>query len=480
MNQPPTLDFRTYESGRECSKSSRRSREHRAAITLFHVASWTALNAIMLGARAGLHGQPQQPERPTHQILPANASQAVSRLRASYRSGAVAQRVTFLLNDEDAAPGNAERSVVVRIFAGVSPAAADRAVRIDFPDMVVHCSAGRMVVTRPSDPSGYAEWPIDETPIVPMLERVLPPLALPQLALAFGDPDFARPTPFGDVASWRLEPVPGVEAEVLTRLIGTGNDATTELVFDGVTDRLSAFTIKPVPGRAGVEVRARCEAVDPGPRSSWAIGLDGRTRVASIADLRTTVSELGVGDVLSDLSFQDRHDVRWSLGAAMAGAVDPDVGVLLLFRPDPGSDGGISPDVAAGIAALQTCWRRSVLRDAERESGGTNSVRSRLVLGRGVAVFRLEAFAREGLERLFVSWADEAESQSKHGVRTLPGAQGLLWAPTGVSSIDRIAPDSRAVLVVVRADRTIRAIVRLDGRGAEPAAITAELDDITR
>lgn len=428
--------------------------------------------------------QPAIPISVSHQTIPPTATEALRRLTASYRSGPFAERVTLTLNDEPPA-ADLDRAVLVRVFAGVSPTRQERAVRIDLPDLLLYAIAGRIVATRPSDPTGFVEWPIEGPPTLAALESILPPLALPQLALALGDDALTRPTPFGAVDSWELRAPTSPEPSTLVRLIGTGSSTITELVFDAITDRITEYTIKPAPGRPGTTVHARCDTIAPGPVKSWIVSVDGRRQVRTIDELHTPPSELKVGDVLPALSFQDRQQARWSLADSLAGAKETDLGLLLLFRPTPNGDGPITPDVAAGFNALQHAWRKSVLKNAERQSGPLNreTPDSKLLFARGVAVFDLEAFTRDRLERLHGTWAASATSTTsdpKPAVRPPPDVASLLWTPTGTSSLDRLAPDARAVLLVIGADRTIRALVRLDGRASDEAAINAELDGVAR
>lgn len=456
-------------------------RADRAAFERVSRSIVTGVWMLWNGAAVPMDLQPPAPVgTPSHQAVPPTASEALRRLRGSYRSSVIAERVSISTNEEEAARGDPARTVVVRIFAGVAPNRVDRVLRVDLPDLVIYAISGRVIVTRPSDPTGYVEWLIEGPPTLAALDALLPPLALPQLALAIGDESVTRPTPFGNTESWELKPAGGPEEELAVHLLGTGPEVMTELVFDALADRLAEFTIRSAPGRSGVAVHARCEAIDAGAVRSWAMSPEGRTRVASIAELRAPPSELRVGDVLADLSFQDGQQVGWSLAGATAGARDDDLAVVLLFRPLPEGGGEISPDVAAGIRAMQRCWRQSTLRRAERESREGGPALPRLLLARGVAVFELEAFTREKLARLHSSWTEAVASDAKPDVRPPPGASSLLWTPTGVSSLDRLAPDSRGVLLVIGADRTIRAVVRLDGRARDDATVNAELDEAVK
>jgi len=424
--------------------------------------------------------QPAQQLSDSHQAIPSTAAEALRRLTFSYRSGPIAERLTFTLDDEPLR-ADLDRSVLVRVFTGVSPTRLDRIVRIDLPDLGVYAVARRVVATRPSDPSRFIEWSIDGSPTLAVLESILPPLAIPQLAFALGDDTIARPTPFGTVDSWALKAPAQPDQSTLVRLVGTGATTITELVFDAVTDRLTEFTIRPAPGRPGTTVHARCETIAPGLVKSWTLSVEGRRRAQTFDELHTPPSELRVGDVLPEMSFQDRQQTRWSLSDSFASAKDTDLGLMLLFRPTPAGDAAITRDVAAGLHAMQQVWRRSVLRSAERQSEpvGRETPDSKLLFARGVAVFDLEVFTRDRLERLHGTWAASvtaATSTPKPDVRPPPDVASLLWTPTGASSLDRLAPDVLAVLLVIGADRTIRALVRLDGRASDEAALNAELE----
>lgn len=424
-----------------------------------------------------LSAQPVPPA--SHELIPTTAAEALRRLRTAYRGGSIAERVTFTINDD--APEDAGRSVVVRVRSGASADFSDRCIRLELPDLVFFAVHDRAVAIRPSDPTGCIEWPSAGPPTPSLLASVLPPLALPQIALAFGEDGVSQPTPFGSVDAWEIKPVSSNTSGTLVRLVGVGPEATTELVFDAMTDRLTEFTIKPAAGQAGAIVRGRCESVAPGPVKSWAIGVEGRRKCRTFDELRVPPAELKVGDTLADLSVQDRVQNRWSLADNLANGRGVDVGLLLLFRPDPSGDGAITSDVKLGLRAMERCWRLAALQRAQRDESSANPEIPGIALARGVAVFELQAFTLERLERLHGSWGESTLAggpQSPSSVRPPPDLSSLLWTPTGVSTLDRLAPDARVLLIVLGSDRKIRALVRLDGRSNDPASVDAELEAI--
>jgi hypothetical protein len=117
-------------------------------------------------------------------------------------------------------------------------------------------------------------------------------------------------------------------------------------------------------------------------------------------------------------------------------------------------------DVRAALSAI-----RAIDRDRVREaaiSGSTQQV-ARLK-GVPCVVFELESFSAQDFDRIARDLTDLAGDDP-----------GIVWTSPARQSIDAVAPNAASVAVIVDAGGVIRAVMVLDGLGAEPSTLDARL-----
>ena len=185
-------------------------------------------------------------------------------------------------------------------------------------------------------------------------------------------------------------------------------------------------------------VSIKAEPIDPGNPAEWGLDLSGRHRVASAAELAqhtdvVSTERTAVGDDAPTLLLLAIDMTPWILSARDDGAV-----AIVLCRAQ-------TPGAAAGFGAAL-----DVSEDADAPHGYSPIL---AVCG--------EPFTGQFMDHL-------RELRRTWGRR-------VMWTVSQETTIDLFAPDQNAVLVVIDAFDTVRAIIPLDGRGAEETEIAQEI-----
>jgi hypothetical protein len=188
-------------------------------------------------------------------------------------------------------PGAEQRSdrFVIRLEPGETPRSGPRRMFLDLGQLKIFADHGTLTAINASAPGKYVQKEYKE-PLTPAtLAAFMPPVPLPQLALAENDLKHARSlTPYTPDVGWT-----SIEADTAakppTALIqGSGPSCSSALTLNADTGRLLKLTAT-IHGRAGDStLEMTSHPVDPGEPASWAIKTDGRERVESVADLKPT------------------------------------------------------------------------------------------------------------------------------------------------------------------------------------------------
>jgi len=249
----------------------------------------------------------------------------------------------------------------------------------------------------------------------------------------------------GEVGAALAEHLPGLPAwQVVAALEGPGAAARAWPLSSGVSDPLiitgddGRLRFASVDLGEGRGVRLSVEAIEPGAAEDWLPDLVGRRRVGDVSALTAPAplahkSRVRVGDDAPTLLMLSLDMRPWILSTREAGAT-----AIVLSRAQTAGS-------AAGFGAAL-----DVAEDEDAPLGFTAVL--------GVCGEPFSGSAIDHLEELRRRWGDEVK-----------------WTVSQETTIDRFAPDSAAVLVVVDALDTVRAIIPLDGRGAEQAVIADEI-----
>ncbi len=249
----------------------------------------------------------------------------------------------------------------------------------------------------------------------------------------------------GDISGALATHLPGVPAwqvaaaldgpESIARMWPLSAAVSPPLIIAGDDGRLRFASVDLGEGRG---VRLSVEAVDAGDTEDWMIDLSGRRRVGNVAALTAKTplahtERVRVGDDAPTLLMLSLDMRPWVLSARDAGAA-----AIVLCRSQ-------TAGVAAGYGAAL-----DVAEDPEAPLGFTPVL--------GVCGEPFAGAAIDHLDELRRRWGD-----------------GAKWTVSQETTIDRFAPDAEAVLVLIDAFDSVRAIIPLDGRGGDQAELAGEI-----
>lgn len=362
-------------------------------------------------------------------VAVADRADALAPIRDAYRQGVVLERVELTVASSGAGPQRGEAIVAIR--PGASPAIG-LALGDDRP-LRVFAEPGRLIAWRADDPSRLFVAPLSDPFGRAAIERVLPPLYLPQIALALGADD-ASILPDVGVANWSqgdgtLVGVSGSTSIVL-RTSDLGRLSGFELRQDGIV-RLRAI-IRPVgltprgvallepPSLDGVLVETMADlgrapgGVKPGERFGDMIGVDARDRPTT---LRTIAGDAQRVVVLS--LDAPPGDARARVLGALAEAELPRLATLL--------------DATVVVVAVGDAGVADMLQRVVGHSGRS---------GRRVRTLAVEQIPRwldDALSAEVVAFAVEGSSWTLEGVHIVGDADpdGSQMAPQDPSRWDR-------------------------------------------
>ena len=368
-----------------------------------------------------------------------------------YRFAATADRVRVTLVQ----PGG--RSDMLSLVVRCVPGSAGL-VRLELGELIVVARQGEMRAVHGKDPTTYVELRASAESAGPadVVRELLPPLALPQLSLAF-DPAEVDWCPLVTGLRWERAERLLLDGHDGVRLWGSTDIGKATLDLAGARVRRFEADLDTEGRRLIIE----CEPFEPGDPAAWVLEVDGRRAVDRLEALRPLGARVRVGERLPRIEMLT---VETQEELVLGG--DPDAGfagrfrfhAVLLFRDDvPAVE--TEAIVASVLAGMIEC-RRELLRG---RIDGRYAKQVRLVDVVGV----VQAEAKGGiLGRLHT----QAEAWGRAVGSVLPAESVepvLAWQADGSRLLDRLAPGAQAVLVMHDARGTIRAVLPM---GAETSA----------
>jgi len=376
---------------------------------------------MTLGWCAALLGAIGSPAR-AQADLP-NPEQVLARVERAYATGSVA----------DAFEIEIWRAGEVRREAGVARfnlrARESPTLRLEFGELAITATP----LTRGFELRGIHErdplhvWTLaTDAPLTARsLQRLLPPVTVPQLWLALGG-DAGAVTSLAPGVEWLdvvREREGGVDSLVV---LGRSGQRPVKLGVDATSFRVRRFAVRLSDEPDDLLVRVIAEPVgDAGGRDEWTIPLEGRERVASLSALSPRSRLINPGEPVPSLPLMTPAGEPWSLDAALTslradverqnGAA---IGVLVLVAASSATP---ESGLLEGVRAVKRAAQRSA--DAPGDRGPALIARTAAIVSYDAA-----AFARDRVVR-------DAQAWREHGT----GAP-LLWttAPRRVlGSFDR-------------------------------------------
>lgn len=413
---------------------------------------------VMLGMDA-----PAAPAQVADEPVGVDPSVPIDEARAAYRGGVIVESLRITLRS-GAGPPRVDTLVLRMDAAGIAPGDPPRRIAIEAGGLRLYADAGHVVATHAAEPGTY--WQNQGEQFAPAhgLLDLLPPLPVPQLALAFpGDNGWRTPTPYTTDAAWASALLDPSRSPPSFDLRGRCAEGTVTATFDARTHRLLAFVADLSTGAQAARLEIRCRELPAEDPASWEPDLTGRVRVPTLAGLRPDhpVAELARGTLVPDMVFQHADLSAWSLAEAIRSATEADpaglpAAVLVLFRSsaDPERSASIEADARAGLDAA-----RAVAAEPGDPSRAPCFIRAAVVVP-------LSSFDRGWFDSLAARLA-RADSGDH--------ADRLLWSSSSANTIDRFSRRTDALIAVVWHDRALSAVIPLDGRAGEAGAVADEL-----
>jgi len=364
--------------------------------------------------------------------------------RDAYRAGPVADRVVVAFTDDR---GNrATERFIVRVDATLdSPI-----VALELGRLHVSATQGVLLAVHDDEATTFFEAPIAD-PVTPeALARVLPPLPVPQLELAFADEPSIR-TAYTPEITWTEARLHEAARPPVITLGGGGAHGSVAARIDATTGRLRQ--VEAPLGPNATTMTLDIAPVEPGDPASWIVDRGMRRPVEHLGRLTRPPRDLVPGDAAPDIRALVLPSDSWSLHDAL-GAPSPHPIALVTFRAMP--SGSHADQIARDVEMA-----RDVVLDAfaalERADWALH----------GVAVVDL---ARIDLDRIAA-----LESLWSAGVEAPGLAARLPWTSDATRAINAFDAEADALLVLVAPDTRIVAIHRLDGLSEVPDRVALEI-----
>ncbi len=434
---------------------------------------------------------------------------ALAEIRAAYSTAPTCDRVTISLKLPDR-PGKTESVIVARLWqapkAPRQPADAtkdtpapdgdanargsggassvERVLSLELGPLRAIARDGQLRVIHTQHESTVYIRSYEKPLNGASLRRLMPPVGLVALAiLASADelpddpPASARGmtlTPWATgvrFTSATLDPK-AERPELLLR--GTCDQGEVSLTADGATGRLTRMT---TTFKTQLVLEMTFEPQPAGDPATWVIDTTKRRPVDTLADLTIAEASLRVGNALS---FLDATQVFGDGQDAAKSAI-----VMLVSDPNPAQPAPSStePIAAAGVSAI---------------AGLVDLVDAAPVRARAFIATRRRPEGDDEIAMraaLPVRWASIATSGvlNPPATTTPSGHEPVLPAPAPVatpasvaligparSTIQRLSPEAQVVLCVVDRAMKIHAVIEVDGRVDDVAAMTRELREAGR
>lgn len=255
-------------------------------------AETVGLLASLLLTASSIAAQPQPPR--TQEPVPVEV--ALDAVTAAYSTRAVADEVSVKFRTRVAGGGTAERSdtLVIKLLPGDTPRSGPKRMFLDLGPLKV-LGADRMLTAISTAAPGRFAQRAYEPPLTPaVLGTFMPPVPLPQLAFACGDPAQQKnPTPYTLGVTWDRAVADTSARPAIVTITGTCPSGDVTLVSDIHTGRILrlAAAIRDRTGESTLELT--CKAIDPGDPAAWHVKTEGRELVPGVADLRPAPAKHG-------------------------------------------------------------------------------------------------------------------------------------------------------------------------------------------
>lgn len=406
-----------------------------------------------------------EPVSPVSPVSPETATDLLRRVREVYATTSFAQRGAITLQDPQGrsltsplafsvrrTPGQPRPMLALRLGHALLFSLDSTSLR------GVHLANSGLFLDRAVEPGES---------VLAVLESALPPLAAPPIWWAIAPEEVPL-----DRAFWML---PGLrwDARVLTAPVGTlvimgqSESGAAELTIDATTFRV--VRLLALIGSRDAPTRFTLRLDQPPEPARLAFPpVDGRVRVATLADLKPRLPEIGVGSRLPSLGLMGQDLSAWSLDSALlrpappslVGKMDPARGVVILFAAGPeladatrlsGPARSARAAAEAAEALAQEYQRRTVLGDFGLPLVATISV----------AVVEVGELDPEVVKRAGASWNPAA-------------GHAPLWTTGGRQLMSRIIAGASAIAVVIDHEQRVLGTISLDA-GLEPEAVAQEL-----
>ena len=416
------------------------------------------LLSLALGFPATFTAVMAQPASP-RETATIDAATLLKNIQDAYRAGPVADKVEMSASAKNAGKnGHVITTVVTARLDATDPTPS---LRIEFSELILHATQQRLEAINRNEDHTYASIELKGL-TQPAIEEHLPPIPLPQVAFAFGNPDSGLFKGIGKV-EWEAPVLTTAGNSRVFRLNGKHGAGTITLMVDGSTWRLMQVRAEIQRPGGMTELLLKITQVDAGTPDSWKLDTKGRDVVGSLAMLKPREGATRAGQKLANIAGNSVGYGAWSLVDAFAadrarsqagggaGAM-----MLILFRDneDPIRGAATLADVKAARTAAGQAM--AMLR-AEPGTPVPTLCEAMVVFGR--------KYEPERPNQLQQEW-------SKAGAE-LP-AKDLRWSVSAASTIDRVAPAANCIGVVVLSDLTLVGTVTLEGRSGDPAAIATD------
>lgn len=349
-----------------------------------------------------------------------------------YRYTATADRVRVTLVQ----PGGRSdmHSLVVRCVPGAAGFA-----RLELGDMTLVAGGGVLRAIHEHDPTSYAELAGgDGASPAGVLRRLLPPLAIPQLSLAF-DPAEVDWCPLVEGLVWEHAERVRVDGADGVRLRGRSAVGGASLVLAAA--RVRRFEAD-LDADGGTRLIVECEPLETGDPAAWGLDVGSRWRVDVLGALRPLGARVGEGDRLPRarlITAGDHTERRLGAEGEPVAFAESRLYLVLLMRDDMAP---ARAAVAARVAASAMAeTRRELVRG--QISGGLPK-RLRLVELLGV----IQAQTSGGILERIASQTEVWEGAVGESLPPDEPRPVLAWFADESRLIDRLVPGAEAVLVM--------------------------------
>lgn len=213
-------------------------------------------------------------------VVPLDPRVAFDEARQAYSAGPWAERVVATVHLDDGT--ELEDSFLIRVDP--APEGSVGLLRLELGPLVLVADGERTVVEHALFRSAVVV--IRPTGADPResVRAVLPPIALPQLALLAGDTPFDHDLGPAERVRWTSAELSDATGRPLVTVTGFTDSGSAVLVFDAETGRLRSFSA-PISADEPMRLDLIFRPTTPGDRDDWVIKTEGREIVESLAEL---------------------------------------------------------------------------------------------------------------------------------------------------------------------------------------------------